>query len=309
MFFRKKVLLAKLESTYGVDSSPATTDAVLTKNLSIQPYNGPVVSRDTDRSTLGSESQINTAPGVQVSFEVEIAGSGTPGDAPAWGEVLRACGFAETIDAGVDVEYAPISQAIPSATLKFYLDGQEHAVRGARGTVVFQMSRGQIPTMAFTFMGLYTRPTAVALPSEDVSDYIAPVALTQANTPTFTLGGVASILESLSIDMGNNIVHRNLVGSDSVQMTDRAATGQMVLEAPAIGTKNWFADVESHAGITTQALSLVHGTAAGNIVSLAAPKVQLASIDPQESDGLVVYNMSAIYIPNTGDDELVITVA
>lgn len=307
MFFRKKVLLAKVESTYGTDSTPAATDAVLTKNLSIQPYGGNVVSRDLDRSTLGAQSQINTGPMVSVSFDVEIAGSGTAGTAPAWADCLEACGFLETIDAGVDVAYTPVSSSFDSATLKFYLDGQEHKVLGARGNVAFNMAKGAIPTMSFSFTGLYATPSAVSLPTEDVSDFVAPIAVTNTNTPTFTIGGTAVVAESFAVDMGNNVVHRNIIGDEVVSITDRNATGSMVVEAPAIGTKNWFSDVESHSGVTTSAVQLIHGTAAGNIVTFDGPAVQLTTIDIADSDGLAVYNMASVWTPSSGDDELTLT--
>lgn len=308
MFFRKKVLLAKVETTYGTDSSPAGSDAVLTKNLSIQPYNGPTVTRDLDRSTLGAQQQINTAPSVQVTFDVELAGAGTAGDAPGWGACLQAAGWSETVDAGVDVTYGPISASFKSATLKFHLDGQVHTVLGARGNVSFGISRGQIPTLSFSFVGLYQRPAAGSV-TADFSAYIVPVAVTDDNTPTFDVFSTAVVAESLSIDMGNNVVHRNLIGSDQVFITDRNATGQMVIEAPAIGTKNWFADVESHAGITDGALQIIHGTTAGNIIQIDAPKVQISSIEPANSDGLVVYNMGLIFAPDSGNDEVSITVS
>lgn len=307
MFFRKKVLLAKTESSYGTDSSPAATDAVLTKNLSIVPYGGNTVSRDNDRSTLGAQTQINTGPNASVKFDVELAGSGTAGTAPAWGDVLAACGFLETADPGVDVIYSPVSTAFDSVTLKFYLDGQEHQILGARGEVSFALTRGGLPMMSFDFLGLYTTPTAVSLPTEDISDYIAPVAVTNTNTPTFTIQGTAVVAESFTVAMGNNVVHRNIIGADTVSITDRNVTGQMAVEAPAIGTKDWFSSVESDAGITTGAVQLIHGTAAGNICQFDGPAVQLSSIDIADSDGLVLYNMASIWTPSTGDDEITLT--
>jgi hypothetical protein len=307
MLFRKKALLAKIEGTYGVDSTPTTTDAVLTKNLLIQPYGGNTVSRDLDRGQLGAQTQINTGPLVQLTFDVEIAGSGTAGTAPAWGDLLEACGFLGTADPGVDVVYAPVSSSYDSATLKYYNDGQEHKVLGARGNVSFSLARGAIPTMSFTFIGLYARPTAVALPAGVTTDYIAPIPVTKVNTPTFSVHGTAVVAESLAINMGNNVIYRNVIGSESVIITDRNATGQMVVEAPAIGTKNWFTSVESHDGITTGAVQLVHGTAAGNIVTFDGVAVQLTAIDHADSEGLTVYNMAAAWTPSSGDDDVIIT--
>lgn len=311
MFFRKKVLAAKTESVYGTGPSPiiAGADAVLTKNLSIQPYTGPVVSRDTDRSTLGGEEVINTAPSVQVTFDVEVAGSGTAGTAPAWDSIIKACGFTDTFDSPTSqVAYTPISESFPSVTLEFYLDGQVHTVNGARGSVSFSLTRGQLPVMSFSFTGLYTRPSARTLLVEDVSDYTAPVAVTESNTPTFSVFSTNVIAESFAFDMGNNVVHRNIIGSDEVLITDRNVTGSMAIQAPAIGTKNWFSDAESDSGVTTGAVQLVHGTTAGNIVQFDAPKVQLSSIAIADSDGLVVYNMGTMFIPDSGNDEITITV-
>ena len=62
MFFRKKYLLGKIEGTYGSDSAPAATDAILTTNLSINPYEGNRVSRNLDREYLGGQEEINTGP-------------------------------------------------------------------------------------------------------------------------------------------------------------------------------------------------------------------------------------------------------
>ena len=86
MYYRNMALLAKLEVSYGTDPVPTGgANAILTKGLTIQPYNGARVSRDLDRSTFGAQSEINTGAFVTVSFGVELAGSGTAGTAPAWG--------------------------------------------------------------------------------------------------------------------------------------------------------------------------------------------------------------------------------
>ena len=111
---RKKYILAKIETTYGTDPTPAAANAILTSGLQRSLYEGNVVTRELDRETLGNDETVNTAPYVMIEFAVELAGAGTAGDAPDYGVLLRACGFAETIDAGVDVEYAPVSSGFES---------------------------------------------------------------------------------------------------------------------------------------------------------------------------------------------------
>lgn len=310
MYFRKKVLLAKIESVYGTDPTPTGgANAILTKNLSITPYAGQTVTRDLDRGYLGAQSQINTGPQVQVAFEIEMAGAGAAGTAPAYGPLLRACGFSETISAGVSVTYAPVGTTFESVTLYFGIDGQRHIVKGARGNVVLRMSRGQIPVYAFTLTGTYTRPTATANPTPTFTGFKDPLPVTKVNTPTFSLHSYAAICESLEIDVGNQVVYRNLINSESIIIGDRNMQGQAVLELPTLASKDYFTAAESHAGtITLSTLSVIHGTAAGGIVELSAPKVQLTSIGMQDSDGIVAAQIGLAFTPSSGNDELSIIV-
>ena len=214
MYYRNMALLAKTEVTYGTDPVPTgAANAILTKGLTIQPYNGARVSRDLDRSTFGAQSEINTGAFVTVSFGVELAGSGTAGTAPAWGPLIQACGFTET-DGASDVVYAPTNTALKSVTIYFYVDGQQHKVIGARGNFSLTLARGQIPTIQFTFTGKYTRPTAVANPALTLTAFQSPVAVTEANTPTWTLFGHSGNAESFQFDMGNQVVYRNVINSD-----------------------------------------------------------------------------------------------
>jgi hypothetical protein len=314
MLFRAKTLLAKIESAYGTDPTPTGTDAILTSNLAIQPYAGPVVSRNNDRETLGSESSINTNPQVILTFETEIAGAGTAGAVPAYDSLLRACGFSGASDASPATShiYTPVSTGFESVTFYFYHDGQRHKVIGSRGTFTINLSRGEIPRMAFTFTGTYTRPDAATPSGTDIADFVAPVPVTNTNTPTYVLDDgspLASVVaESFSVDIGNNVIARNVINNEEIMITDRNATGNTVIEAPDISTRNWFSDAESNNGVTLLQLSLVHGTTAGNIVAFDCPSVQLTSLSQDNSDDLVVYNMGLSLIPVSGNDEITITV-
>lgn len=95
---RKRVILAKLESSYGTDPTPANTDAILLRNLNFQPMQADIVSRDLIRSYLGNSEQLVATKYCQVDFEVELAGSGAIGVAPAYGSLLRAAGFAQAVN-------------------------------------------------------------------------------------------------------------------------------------------------------------------------------------------------------------------
>lgn len=311
LYYKNVAVLAKTETTYGVDPTPTgAANAMLSKGALPQPLLGNRVTRDLDRSVLGAQSEINTGPYVTVAFSIEIAGAGSAGTAPKYGPLLQACGMSETISAGVSVTYAPVSSSasLKSVTIYYYVDGQQHIIKGARGNVKLNLSRNQIPTYEFEFTGLYTRPTAVANPSLTVTGFQVPFAVTKTNTPTFTLQGTAVNCESFTADYGNTITYRNLIGSEAVELTDRNVRGSVTIEAPAIGTKDYFAAAEAHAGVTTGVVQLIHGTTAGNIIQLDAPAVQLGNISLGNSDGILTYTMDMIFVPAFINNELTIVV-
>lgn len=306
MLYTSRVLWAKVESTYGTDATPTSAESIITTGLSIQPYAGNTVSVDIDEPTLGGSPQINTGPNVIVSFGVYMAGSGAAGTAPYWGSLMRACGYSETVSASTSVTYDPVTTGFESATLYFNVDGQKHLITGARGDFTISMGKGQIPVINFTFTGLYATPTAAAMALNKTA-FVSPLPVTKVNTPTFTLQGYAALAESFSYSQNNNIVYRNIIGGENVLLTNRNPSGQFLIEAPAIGTKDFFSAVESHDGITTGAFQIVHGTTAGNIITIDAPAVQLTSISEQNSDDIEMYQMDAQFLNDSGDDNFVIT--
>lgn len=304
---RKKLLLAKTETVYGTDVTPTgAANAIQTSQLSIVPLAGPVVSRDLDRPTLGSDLQIQVGQFVQMSFMVEVAGSSAAGTAPPWGPLVEACGFSETIVASTSVTYAPEASPFESLTMYFHHDGQLHKLTGARGTFSMDMSAGGIPHFNFTFTGLYNIPTSTADATPTFTAFQVPKAVNDTNTTAFTLHTVSCNVISATFDMACNVVYRNVVNSESVELIDRAPSGQLVFEAPTIATKNWFATALAS---TTGAMSMVHGSTAGNIVTIGAPNAQLVSPTYGESDGVSTIQTGLSFVPgSSGNDEFTIAV-
>jgi hypothetical protein len=95
---RKRTILAKIQPTPGQDSVPTgSANAILVRALDVQPLNAANVSRDLVRAYYGASDQLAASVSVACTAEVELAGSGSAGTtAPAWGVLLRACGFSET---------------------------------------------------------------------------------------------------------------------------------------------------------------------------------------------------------------------
>ena len=178
---RKRLIQVKKESTYGTDSTPIGTDALLVRNLEITPIEADVVSRDLIRNYLGNSPQLLAQTRVSITFQVELAGSGTAGTAPRYGAILQACGLSETIVASTSVTYAPVSSAFSSATIYFNNDGIRHILTGCRGTFTLNAEVGQIPTIDFTMIGVYNAPTDTAAPSTTYSAQASPLIFKQGN--------------------------------------------------------------------------------------------------------------------------------
>lgn len=95
---RKRVILAKIESSYGVDPTPTgAANAILVRNLNVTPQDADLADRDLVRPYIGRSEQLPAAIRAMLDFEVEMAGAGTAGTAPGYGPLLRACGFAESL--------------------------------------------------------------------------------------------------------------------------------------------------------------------------------------------------------------------
>jgi hypothetical protein len=69
--------------------TPTGANAILVRNLEITPLEAETVNRDLVRPYLGASDQLLAQTRVSMTFEVEMAGSGTAGTAPAYGPLLK----------------------------------------------------------------------------------------------------------------------------------------------------------------------------------------------------------------------------
>lgn len=301
---RKRVILAKIETTYGTDPTPTgAANAILVRNLNITPQDADFVDRDLVRPYLGRSEQLPAAIRASIDFEVELAGSGTAGTAPGCDGLLRACGFAATTSAGVSVTYAPVSSGFESATIYLNNDGVLHKLTGARGTVSFSLKVKDVPVMKFQFTGIYNTVTDTALPAPTYTAFQTPLTVTNVNTTPFTLHGYSAVLSELQLDITNSIVHRTLVGgSEAVLITDREPQGSLTVEATTVAAKDWWTLGKN---ATLGVLDITHGTAAGNKVQIVSNRVQLTKPAYQDMDGVSMLQFGANFIPSTaGNDEI-----
>lgn len=299
---RKRLILAKTESTYGTDSTPAGTDAVLVRSLEVTPLESDVVSRDLIRPYLGNSDQLLANSRVLCSFEVELAGSGTAGTAPRYDALLKACGMSATIVASTSVTYAPVSASFSSCTIVYNVDGVQHKLTGARGTVTMNCELGQIPTLQFEMTGIYNAPTDTAQPAVTYSNQATPLIFKEGNTSAFQFFSYAGCLNSVSFNLANEIIYRELIGcTKEVIITNRAPAGDVSIEAPTIATKDFFSLA---LGSATGNLTFLHGTTAGNRVTFTASQVDIAQPSYTDQDGIQMLQLPYVALPTSaGNNE------
>jgi hypothetical protein len=303
---RKKLLLAKIEDEYGSDSTPTgAANAILVRNLEVVPLQSDIVQRELIRPYLGNYEQLLANTRVQVTFEVELAGSGTAGTPPAYGPILRSCALSEIVSASTSVTYQPESElsGFESTTLYFFIDGIRHIITGARGTFTLNGTVGAIPTIQFTMTGIFNTPTDEALAVPTYANQATPLIFKNGNTTSFSAFSYSGALQSIDFNIANEIIYRELIGgTKEVIITDRKPGGTLQIEAVLLATKNYFT---VSTGSTTGSITFQHGTAAGNRATLTMAQSDLADVSYADMNGITMLNLPYVATPTAaGNDEL-----
>ena len=317
-YIRNTAILAKFETVYGTDAAPTeAANALLVSNVSINPLNAQNVSRDLVRPFLGGSEQLVGVANIEMSFDVEFAGSGTAGTAPAFGPLLRACGFSEAVTVGVRTEYTLVTPVTESVSIYYFSDGVKHVARGCRGDLSIKMGVKSRPVLSFKFLGLDGGVTAATPAALTLSGFKAPSVISELNTGdvmfgcTYTAatpeltGGTGYPSQGLEIALGNSVNFTPLLGGETIDVTDRAVTGKVQLDLTAVQEVAFMASVKTN---TLQSAGLMHGIAAGYRVMAFMPAMQLINPSKVDVNGklLVGYDLRAV--PLLGNDELKIVV-
>ena len=303
---KKRVILAALERFYATDATPsASTNAIEVSDLEISPLNAERKESPVVKQWLGGNRAALSNQHIQLSFSVTAAGSGTKNVAPAWALLLKGCGFTQTNDTN-SVSYRPISDNFSSLTFYVYQDGTLHKVTGARGNFNASLNANDYASLSFTFRGLYQTPEASSLPNANYSAFKTPLTLSRSDVDasSIVLFGRNVAAASLSLDMGVSAPFISYMNAESVEITDRHATGSIEIRDPSVSEFNFFAKVEKSA---TGSFVLTLGKKSGSIVGWSAPKVQLSQPSYGDREGIRTLKFDMHLLPHNGNDELTIT--
>lgn len=307
--FDRKLLLAKIETTYGTDSTPTgAANAILANNIRLSPMEGNDLSRDLEKPTLGADPSIPIDLHAKLMFNVELAGSGTAGTAPAWGPILRACAVAEVITPNTSVVYTPISDGHEAITIYLWIGNTQYSLTGARGTATIRINAQAIPYLEFEMTGLFVAPKEAARPSQDLTAFQKPLAGTAKNTPVFTIGGASFVMRQFALNLGNQVETRFLIDpteGERILIVNRAESVETSVEAVALSTFDPYAQAVAQADLAVQ---LVHGTVAGNIARIDISKAQVQRTQGLENaQEILEWPLRFLPLATAGDDQWSLT--
>jgi hypothetical protein len=303
MLKSKAVILAKVETTYGTDATPAAgTNAILCEVPEFE-----VLGRKLDRANVktyfGTLPPVNLGEGLKVSFTTELKGHGGAVDSPPEiGVLFRGCAFTETISAGTSVAYDPnSSEDGESLTLYFYQHDILHKLLGARGTFSVEMKAGDYAKIKWEFTGLYAGPADDSIPTGTFNSTKPP----RFVSASFAIDSYAAVIENLKVDVNNEIAKRvsanHATGISEYLIRERAVSGECDPEAVTLATKDFWTMWSSS---TPVALTATVGTASKNKCVISAPAVVPDIPKYGDREGILTYALPLIFTPSSGDDEI-----
>ncbi len=304
MLEARRVLLAKIETTYNTDAVPAAaTDAVLIENLQVS-LAGRRAERTPIRTSLAGVSSRYAGTLMQITFDTEIRGSGAAGTAPDTSALFQACGFAETVVVSTSVTYAPTSTPTLHKSLSIYVyrDGKLYKVTGCRGSFSVNLTTAAVGKISWTFQGHLVSETDATLASPTFDTTVAPT----LKGVSFTVGAYSAVISALSFDMANAVaMPDNIAATDGygeIRITARNLTGSFDPEDVLVATHNFLSiwQGDTQAALATGTI----GTTAGNRYAISMPKVVYTEIGHGDRDGISTRDVQFHADETTADDEI-----
>jgi len=299
---KNQLLCAKIESVYDSDSIPVVgTDSLLCIDPKIKEIVDPV-RRPAQIASLSRIASVAGKKYAEVTFTVELKGSGTAGVAPRIGALLKACGFSETVISTTSVTYLPTSSSFGSVTIYLFIDGRRHVVTGARGDVKIKCEAGQMAMAEFTMRGRYADPTLVALSSPTLESTTPQV----CKSCTFTYNSRTTlVVKAAEVEMNNTLAERpSLNDANAIAGFEITGRDPMLTIDPEAIIETSYNFRSDALGGNLRAISWVVGASAGNIMTFSIPKFNAYWPEYEDRDEILVEKIKGECCQNSGNDEV-----
>ncbi|MCK5615538.1 hypothetical protein KAR91_77455 [Candidatus Pacearchaeota archaeon] len=297
-----RALLGKVEAVKGTDIVPTGTEAIRINSLNI---NTDMVVLDNKVVKLTAGNLAHDIGKKMMTLEVEFKWrfSGGLGTAPEISPILQCCAVTETLDAGVDVEYAPSTVPASTKTASFYAfkDGLRYNFIGSVGNLTMSATIGEYVIGTATISAPYLAPTEVAVPALTYSDAGSPIVFETADI--FNDGAVIKV-GAFEMDFGNEIEEHYVTGDHSFEVKDRAPT--ITFTKDSINTA---AEVAALAAGTDVVFSATLDGGTGNKLVITAPAMRRTSISDAERGTRDTKDLAYNLYESAGDDQFLFNIA
>ncbi len=313
-FIKKTVILAKIETTPGVDAAPTgAANALQVFDVSISPVEIQGVTLNYLAGYFGAAVFLPGATFSKVSFSVSLAGSGTAATAAPWGALMQMCANAETTGLLTPnrVEYLPVTDGLKTGTIYYYDHDALHPLLGAMGNVKMSAKAGETGKLMFDLIAISGVTSATANATPVLTAWKPPVPITKANVTDVLLGctyaagaltgGTSYNSTGLTLDWGNKNDFVPMLTTEEVVMDDRKISGSMSLDLSAAQEVTQIAAIKAG---TTQSFGFVLGTATGNKIMVHAPAVKWKTYKKDALKGKRLITFDFELDPVAGNDEL-----
>lgn len=302
---RRNVILFREESSYGVDPTPTpAANAILALDLDIT-IQGDKLERNPGMRSLSRFNPIIGKRWIEITFGVELRGSGSAGTAAKWADLLEVCGMTEAVTGGVSVAYSLNSSSQKSGTLYAYMDSVVWKIPGCRGSWELVGDVNQISRCNFTLMAPYVDYIDEALPSGCVYDPrpepFLSAALTYDSLATLKIQQFQCNLQN-ELAPSEDINHAD--GVSAFTIAGRNPIGSFNPELVTKATKDFYGKWKASTAAT---LSVVFGQTAGKKVTLTAPSVTLDSVKPGDRGGIRIFDIPISFGQTAENNEIVLT--
>lgn len=297
---RKRVLAAKSETTIGTPISLGASDAVFNVFDATIQQGIPFIGREGQSSFAPITGSLGAYMGTLTFSTDLIPGSGA---VPAWAStLLPACGYVVSTATYTPRTEAPGSN-VKTLTMGLYENGLYKQIHGAMGTFVVRFVAGEPVRIDWTFTGIWSDPSDVAI----IAPTYPTVMPLRFVSSALDLGGATTLkVREVTIDAGNEVVLREdsttSTGYVSALITGRRITGTIDPEAELVATKDFYTELTT---LVEQELEIVLASA-GIGATFNLPKIQFTNIQEADRSGIQVDNLEfqANRSAAAGDDEM-----
>jgi hypothetical protein len=305
-FMRKMAILVAIETVVGTLVVPGAVDAIEVSDVTLTPIEGDEVDQGIIRPYFGASETTLVTEYRKVAFSVGLAGVAAAGDIPGWSTLMRACAASVTNTPGDNTVFAPVTDGIESVTIHAVIDKQVYKMGGVRGNCKATVDAKQIPKWQYEFTGSFVPVEDLpTMPDVDYTKFQRTLGVNKINT-SMSLDAYTAAASSFSLDFGNTVVKQDLMNVDTTEITGRASTGSVTFRNTDKATKDWIELARASAKVP---LSIRHGQAAINTVSIEVPLAQLGKPTFADQDGIQMITVPFRCIPSSaGNDEWSITV-